>query len=50
MTGDDLDAAAQALYEANGNRESCPPWENLGDVTRGLWRERALEDSFGDLA
>lgn len=47
---DDLDVAAKALYDANESRASCPPWENLGDTTRSVWRERALEQQYGDLA
>lgn len=35
----DIDAQARALYERNTNG-SAPPWENLGDVTKGVWREQ----------
>lgn len=37
-----LDAAAKVLYDANGSRASCPPWSQLGDVTRSVWRERVV--------
>jgi len=36
-----LDEVAKALYEANPATK--PAWDQLGDVTRSVWRERALE-------
>jgi hypothetical protein len=36
-----LDEAAERLYDASGSRASSPPWAQLGDVTRSVWRERA---------
>ena len=42
LAGISLDAAAKALYDANGSRASCPPWSQLGDVTRSVWRERVV--------
>jgi hypothetical protein len=44
------DDAARYLYDANGARASCPAWEQLGDVTRGVWVERAYAVAGGDLA
>lgn len=34
-----LDQRARALYDACPTVK--PDWEQLGDVTRGVWRERA---------
>lgn len=50
MTPAELDAAAKALYDAGGGRASAPAWEQLGDGTKSVWRERVLEQEFGDLA
>lgn len=35
---EDQDSAAKALYECNTNG-SAPRWEQLGDVTKTVWRE-----------
>jgi chromosome segregation ATPase len=40
---DALDAAAQALYDARGYK-STPTWDQLGDVTRSVWRDRAIAE------
>jgi hypothetical protein len=34
------DAKAQALYESR-DLKHAPPWSQLGDVTRSVWREMA---------
>lgn len=39
MTPDDLNRAAQALYEAG--QSVRPSWDQTGDTTRSVWRERA---------
>lgn len=44
----DLDTQAKALYERNTNG-SAPRWEQLGDITKGVWREeyeKAFKDSI----
>jgi hypothetical protein len=38
MSTPDLDAAAKALYDACPSVK--PRWEQLGDVTRSVWRDR----------
>lgn len=35
---EDQDAAAKALYERNTNG-SAPRWEQLGEITKTVWRE-----------
>lgn len=37
------------LYEAMDSIASCPPWENLGDVTRSVWIERFQSSLYGAL-
>jgi hypothetical protein len=37
------DALGQALYEAS-DLKHAPPWQQLGDVTRSVWIERAGGD------
>lgn len=37
-----LDERAQARYEANDYR-SLPTWDQIGDITKGYWRERVLQ-------
>lgn len=46
----DLEAYAKRMYDARQSRAHCPAWEQLGDVTRGLWLEMAQAEMFGDLA
>lgn len=48
MTPAELDAAARALYDACPTPK--PDWDQLGDVTKSVWRERALEQEYGYLA
>ena len=38
MTTTDLDTAARALYDACPSVK--PSWDQLGDVTKLVWRER----------
>ena len=38
----DLDNAGRALYDVNDNRVK-PKWDQLGDVTKGVWRDRLLQ-------
>lgn len=41
MKPGDIEAAARALYDACQTVK--PSWEQLGDVTRGVWRERVMK-------
>lgn len=45
----DIETLARAMYT-----ERCvpqgPPWEQLGEVTRNVWLERAAAELYGDLA
>lgn len=45
---EELDTEARLLYE------QCPtpksPWEQLGEATRSVWRERVLAGERADLA
>lgn len=41
-----LTQLAQALY-AQRVAERGPRWDQLGDVTRGVWLERAAQEMFG---
>ncbi|WP_157266422.1 hypothetical protein [Azohydromonas aeria] len=34
----DIDAQARRLYEAS--TRSAPTWDQLGDTTKGVWREQ----------
>ncbi len=45
---DEIEALARELYEACPTPK--PAWEQLGDTTRSVWRERAEAALFGDLA
>jgi hypothetical protein len=49
-----LEERAKALYDAMGSRASHPDWEQLGEVTKSVWLERAQaeaeQEEFGDLA
>jgi hypothetical protein len=45
MTPKELDAAAKKLYDAGGSRASHPAWEQLGDVTKGVWKEKVCPPS-----
>jgi hypothetical protein len=36
-----LEQLAREMYEAMPSRASHPAWEQLGDVTKSVWRERA---------
>lgn len=40
MTAAQLDAAARAFYEAC--TWVAPTWDQLGEVTKSVWRERVL--------
>lgn len=47
MTQEDIDAVAKGLYDA------CPTvkqtWEQIGEITKSVWREYALLELFADL-
>lgn len=45
---DAIEALARQLYERCA--PVAPSWEQLGDVTKSVWRERAQAELFGDLA
>jgi hypothetical protein len=49
-----LEERAKALWDAGGNRPALPDWEQLGEVTKSVWLERAQaeaeQEEFGDLA
>ena len=40
MTPSELEAAAKALYESRDT--VAPKWEQLGDVTKGVWKGYVL--------
>jgi hypothetical protein len=41
-----IDQLAQRMY-AERVAERGPRWDQLGDVTRGVWLERAAVELFG---
>jgi hypothetical protein len=36
-----IDALAHQLYDASPSRSYHPAWEQLGEATKDVWRERA---------
>ena len=46
----EIEALAAELYAANGSALSHPTWDQLGDVTRSVWRERARAQLLSDFA
>ena len=44
----EVEALAAQMYTAAAS--VAPTWEQLGDVTRGVWLERAQAVLFGDTA
>lgn len=48
MSPAELERQAQALYEAN--TIVAPLWRQLGDATKGYWRDRVMADLYADLA
>lgn len=42
-------AKARELYDAR-EYKSTPTWDQLGDVTKSVWRERAEAILFGEFA
>jgi hypothetical protein len=46
----EIEALAERLWNGMPNRASCPAWEQLGDVTKGVWRERAAAQLYGEFA
>lgn len=38
-----LDDLAKVLYDAMPSRSYHPAWDQLGETTRSVWRERAIE-------
>lgn len=45
----ELEALAKQLYDV-GSAGCSLSWEQLGDVTRSVWLERAQAELYGDLA
>lgn len=45
----DVEALARRLY-AERVAERGPLWDQLGEVTKSVWREIAEQELFGDLA
>lgn len=45
----EIEQLARRLY-AEGAGERGPAWDLLGDVTKSVWRERAAQQLYGDLA
>lgn len=45
----DIEQLARRLYTERV-AERGPTWEQLGEVTRSVWREIAERELFGDLA
>jgi hypothetical protein len=44
MTPDELDQRAKELFQKNAKGwNGTPPWEELHDDTRKLWREEVLK-------
>lgn len=46
----EIEALAAALYAANGSALSHPTWDQLGDTTRSVWRERAQAHLLSEFA
>lgn len=46
----EIEALAEKLYDAGGNRAACPAWHQLGDVTKSVWRERAQAQLMSEFA
>jgi hypothetical protein len=42
----DIDDQARALYEAAA--PCAPTWDQLGEITRSVWQERADRKAAGD--
>jgi hypothetical protein len=49
MTPEQILAYAKRIYETGQHRPHSPAWDQLGDVTRGVWLERA-ERELGEWA
>lgn len=45
----EIEALAAKLYTQRCTPQG-PPWEQLGDVTRGVWLEKAQAELYGDFA
>jgi hypothetical protein len=43
MTKDEFDVIAKQLWDDATSRPYSPAWEELGEVTQQVWRERAAE-------
>lgn len=48
VTPEELDTEARLLYEQCPTPK--PSWEQLGETTRSVWRERVLAGERADLA
>jgi hypothetical protein len=48
MTSEEIDTEAMLLYEQC--RTPKPSWDQLGETTRSVWRERVLAGDRADLA
>jgi hypothetical protein len=48
---DDVEALAERMYsERVSSQGRGPTWEQLGDVTRGVWRGYAQVEIYGEFA
>lgn len=47
LSGEELEARAKALWDAMPTVK--PLWEQLGDVTRSVWREKAAREAGTEL-
>lgn len=45
-----LEAYARMLWETGQHRPHSPAWEQLGDVTRSVWLERAEREMLSEFA
>lgn len=46
----EIEALAEKLYDASPSRSYHPQWELLGEVTKGVWRERAQAQLMSEFA
>ncbi len=42
LTAEEVEQEARILWDAAGNRAASPAWDQLGEVTKGIWRNRVL--------
>ncbi len=46
----EIEALAKHLWDTGQHRPHAPAWEQLGDVTKSVWLERAAAQLYGDIA